>query len=164
MIWKDPVTQMQRKGFGLLHKSVRENASMCRQGIPDYLITMRSRRRCRAREAHGRSYPVGSGSGSLALYGWILIRPIRCSTNRPASMTTGGISAVATRSYPARRGALDDPGDVVSIAVRGDRQRRICDAANGARFVGAELRRRTITSRRPGTSQWQCAGQPTCSA
>ena len=43
VIWKDPVTQMQRtKALGLLHKSVRENASMCRQGIPDYLITMRA--------------------------------------------------------------------------------------------------------------------------
>jgi hypothetical protein len=43
VIWKDPVTQMQRtKALGLLHKTVRENASMCRQGIPDYLITMRT--------------------------------------------------------------------------------------------------------------------------
>jgi hypothetical protein len=42
VIWKDPVTAMQRtKALGLLHKSVRENSSMCRQGIPDYLITMR---------------------------------------------------------------------------------------------------------------------------
>jgi DNA modification methylase len=43
VIWKDPVTQMQRtKALGLLHKSVRENAAMCRQGLPDYLITMRA--------------------------------------------------------------------------------------------------------------------------
>jgi len=43
VIWKDPVTAMQRtKALGLLHKTVRTNASMCRQGIPDYLITMRS--------------------------------------------------------------------------------------------------------------------------
>ncbi len=43
VIWKDPVTAMQRtKALGLLHKTVRENASMCRQGIPDYLITMRT--------------------------------------------------------------------------------------------------------------------------
>lgn len=43
VIWKDPVTAMQRtKALGLLHKSVRENAAMCRQGIPDYLITMRA--------------------------------------------------------------------------------------------------------------------------
>jgi len=42
-IWKDPVTAMQRtKALGLLHKSVRENSAMCRQGIPDYLVTMRA--------------------------------------------------------------------------------------------------------------------------
>jgi DNA modification methylase len=43
VIWKDPVTQMQRtKALGLLHKTVRENATMSRQGLPDYLITMRA--------------------------------------------------------------------------------------------------------------------------
>jgi DNA methylase len=42
VIWKDPVTAMQRtKALGLLHKQIRKDASMSRQGIPDYLITMR---------------------------------------------------------------------------------------------------------------------------
>lgn len=42
-IWKDPVTAMQRtKALGLLHKTVRNNASMSRQGIADYLVTMRA--------------------------------------------------------------------------------------------------------------------------
>lgn len=41
-IWKDPVTAMQRtKALGLLHKTIRKDSSMCRQGIPDYLVTMR---------------------------------------------------------------------------------------------------------------------------
>lgn len=43
VIWKDPVTAMQRtKALGLLHKTIRTNASMSRQGIPDYLVTMRA--------------------------------------------------------------------------------------------------------------------------
>ena len=42
VIWKDPVTAMQRtKAFGLLHKTIRKDSSMSRQGIPDYLVTMR---------------------------------------------------------------------------------------------------------------------------
>ncbi len=42
VIWKDPVTAMQRtKALGLLHKTVRTNGAMSRQGIPDYLVTMR---------------------------------------------------------------------------------------------------------------------------
>ena len=41
-IWKNPVTEMQRtKALGLLHKQLKKDSSMCRQGIPDYVITMR---------------------------------------------------------------------------------------------------------------------------
>lgn len=41
-IWKNPVTEMQRtKALGLLHKQIRKDSTMCRQGIPDYIITMR---------------------------------------------------------------------------------------------------------------------------
>ena len=62
VIWKDPVTQMQRtKSLGLLHKTVRENASMSRQGIPDYLVTMRAPGECVGddRVRHGAdAYPV----------------------------------------------------------------------------------------------------------
>lgn len=40
-IWKDPVTAMQRtKALGLLHKQIKKDSCMSRQGIPDYLITM----------------------------------------------------------------------------------------------------------------------------
>jgi hypothetical protein len=42
VIWKDPVTAMQRtKALGLLHKQVVKDSCMSRQGIPDYLVTMR---------------------------------------------------------------------------------------------------------------------------
>lgn len=41
-IWKDPVTAMQRtKAIGLLHKQVRKDSALSRQGIPDYLVTVR---------------------------------------------------------------------------------------------------------------------------
>lgn len=41
-IWKNPVTAMQRtKALGLLHKQVVKDSVMSRQGIADYLITMR---------------------------------------------------------------------------------------------------------------------------
>jgi hypothetical protein len=43
-IWKDPVTAMQRtKALGLLHKQVVKDSAMSRQGVPDYLVTMRKR-------------------------------------------------------------------------------------------------------------------------
>jgi DNA modification methylase len=41
-IWKDPVVAMQRtKALGLLHKQIKKDSAMSRQGIPDYLVTMR---------------------------------------------------------------------------------------------------------------------------
>ncbi len=42
VIWKNPVTAMQRtKALGLLHKQIVKDSCMSRQGIPDYLVTMR---------------------------------------------------------------------------------------------------------------------------
>lgn len=41
-IWKDPVVAMQRtKALGLLYKQLKKDSAMSRQGIPDYLVTMR---------------------------------------------------------------------------------------------------------------------------
>lgn len=43
-IWKDPVVAMQRtKALGLLHKQIKKDSAMSRQGIPDYLVTFRKR-------------------------------------------------------------------------------------------------------------------------
>lgn len=42
VIWKNPVTAMQRtKALGLLHKQICKDSAMSRQGIPDYVVTMR---------------------------------------------------------------------------------------------------------------------------
>jgi len=58
-IWKDPVTAMQRtKALGLLHKTVRNNATMSRQGIADYLVTMRAPGEVEDRVAHDQELPV----------------------------------------------------------------------------------------------------------
>lgn len=41
-IWKNPVTEMQRtKALGLLHKQIKKDSAMSRQGLPDYVVTMR---------------------------------------------------------------------------------------------------------------------------
>ena len=43
VIWKDPVTAMQRtKALGLLYKQLKKDSAMSRQGIPDYLVVMRA--------------------------------------------------------------------------------------------------------------------------
>lgn len=59
-IWKNPVTEMQRtKALGLLHKQIRKDSSMCRQGIPDYIVTMRKPGENPERVSHTHeSFPV----------------------------------------------------------------------------------------------------------
>ena len=58
-IWKDPVTAMQRtKALGLLHKTIRENSTMSRMGLPDYVVTMRKPGDCETRVTHGDDLPV----------------------------------------------------------------------------------------------------------
>jgi DNA modification methylase len=42
-IWKNPVLEMQRtKALGLLHKQIKKDSSMCRVGIPDYILFFRN--------------------------------------------------------------------------------------------------------------------------
>lgn len=58
-IWKDPVVAMQRtKALGLLHKTIRENGTMSRMGLPDYVVTMRKPGDCEDRVTHGDDLPV----------------------------------------------------------------------------------------------------------
>jgi len=41
-IWKDPLVEATRtKAIGLMHKQVLKDSAMCRQGLPDYLLTFR---------------------------------------------------------------------------------------------------------------------------
>lgn len=41
-IWKDPLIEATRtKALGLMHKQLCKDSAMCRQGLPDYLITVR---------------------------------------------------------------------------------------------------------------------------
>lgn len=42
VIWKDPLVEATRtKALGLLHKQICKDSGMCRQGLPDYIITVR---------------------------------------------------------------------------------------------------------------------------
>lgn len=59
-IWKNPVVEMQRtKALGLLHKQIKKDSSMCRQGNPDYLVTLRKPGDNPERVTHtNESFPV----------------------------------------------------------------------------------------------------------
>lgn len=59
-IWKDPVIAMQRtKALGLLHKQVVKDSTMSRQGIPEYLVTLRKPGKNEEPVSGGFEYFVG---------------------------------------------------------------------------------------------------------
>jgi len=42
VIWKDPlIAAVRTHALGLMHKQLQKDSAICRQGLPDYLITMR---------------------------------------------------------------------------------------------------------------------------
>ena len=59
-IWKSPVVEMQRtKALGLLHKQIKKDSSMSRQGLPDYIVTVRKLGENPERITHtNESFPV----------------------------------------------------------------------------------------------------------
>lgn len=59
-IWKDPVVEMQRtKALGLLHKQLKKDSAMCRQGKADYIITFRKPGKNSERIEHtNETFPV----------------------------------------------------------------------------------------------------------
>lgn len=75
-IWKDPVTAMQRtKALGLLHKQIKKDSCMSRQGIPDYLVTMRKPGENLEPVTHtNESFPVDAWQ-QYASPVWMDIRP-----------------------------------------------------------------------------------------
>lgn len=72
-IWKDPVIAMQRtKALGLLHKQIKKDSAMSRQGIPDYLVTMRKPGENPEPVTHtNESFPVSIWQNTQVLYGQI---------------------------------------------------------------------------------------------
>lgn len=41
-IWKDPLIEATRtKALGLMHKQIQKDSTMCRMGLPDYIVTFR---------------------------------------------------------------------------------------------------------------------------
>jgi hypothetical protein len=143
VIWKDPVTQMQRtKALGLLHKSVRENASMCRQGIPDYLITMRTPGDVIERVKHTREdYPVDHWQ-KVASPVWMDINPSDTLQYTSARDHDDERHICPLQLEVIRRGVelWTNPGDVVLSPFAGIGSEGYVSLQMGRRFIGVELK------------------------
>ena len=143
-IWKDPVTAMQRtKALGLLHKTIRKDSSMSRQGIPDYLVTFR--------KPGDNPCPIAHTHESFPVDLW----------QKYASPVWFDINATRTLQYRAARENEDErhicplqldvieraiemwsnPGDLVLSPFTGIASEGYTAVKMGRRFVGAELKR-----------------------
>lgn len=141
-IWKDPVTAMQRtKALGLLHKSVRENAAMCRMGIPDYLITVRAPGEQEDRVIHGSEFPVDLWQ-KVASPVWMDINPSDTLQFRSAREHDDERHICPLQLDVIRRGVMlwTNPGDIVLSPFMGIGSEGYVALEMGRCFVGAELK------------------------
>ncbi len=141
-IWKDPVTAMQRtKALGLLHKTVRENACMSRQGIPDYLVTMRAPGEMVDRVRHGAEYPVSKWQ-QVASPVWMDIDPSDTLQYRSAREHDDERHICPLQLEVIRRGIelWTNPGDIVLSPFSGIGSEGHVALQSGRKFVGVELK------------------------
>lgn len=143
VIWKDPVTAMQRtKALGLLHKTVRTNASMCRQGIPDYLITMRAPGEVSDKVTHDTAqYPVDKWQKAASPV-WMDIDPSDTLQYRSARDHDDERHICPLQLDVIRRGVdlWTNPGDIVLSPFSGIGSEGFVALEMGRRFIGAELK------------------------
>lgn len=143
-IWKDPVTAMQRtKALGLLHKQLKKDSCMSRQGIPDYLVTMRKPGDNPDRVTHTNdSFPVSEWQ-QIASPIWMDINPSDTLQFRSAREQQDERHIAPLQLEVIRRALRlwSNPGDVVLSPFMGIGSEGYCSIQMGRKFIGAELKR-----------------------
>ena len=157
-IWKDPVTAMQRtKAIGLLHKQVRKDSALSRQGIPDYLVTVRKLGdniepvAGPFTEFAGENPPPKSGDpikDSINIWQryaspvWMDINPSDTLQYRSARANDDERHICPLQLEVIRRGLQlwSNPGDLVLSPFAGIGSEGYCSIKSGRRFVGFELK------------------------
>ena len=143
-IWKDPVTAMQRtKALGLLHKQIKKDSCMSRQGIADYVVTMRKPGENPERVAHtNESFPVSVWQ-RYASPVWMDIDPNDTLQYRSARENDDERHICPLQLGVIRRGLelWTNPGDRVLSPFAGIGSEGVVALEMGRRFVGVELKR-----------------------
>jgi DNA modification methylase len=142
-IWKDPVTAMTRtKALGLLHKSIRERSEMTRQGIPDYLITVRAPGVSEEHVTHtSEEFPVEVWQ-KVASPVWMDINPSDTLQYMSAREHDDERHICPLQLGVIRRGIMlwTNPGDIVLSPFMGIGSEGYVALEMGRRFIGAELK------------------------
>lgn len=142
-IWKDPVIAMQRtKALGLLHKQIKKDSSMCRQGIPDYLVVMRKPGDNPEPVTHtNESFPVEIWQ-KYASPIWTDINPSDTLQYRSARDNEDEKHICPLQLTVIRR-ALNlwtNPDDIVLTPFMGIGSEVVTALENGRRAIGVELK------------------------
>jgi DNA modification methylase len=141
-IWKDPVVAMQRtKALGLLHKTIRENATMSRMGLPDYVVTMRKPGEIEERVTHGDDLPVAMWQ-KYASPIWDDIDQSRTLNKLPARDEND-----TKHMCPLQLDVIErcihlwtNPGDMVFSPFTGIGSEGYTAIKMGRKFIGSELK------------------------
>lgn len=142
-IWKDPVTAMQRtKALGLLHKQLKKDSCMSRQGIADYLVTMRKPGDNPERVTHtNETFPVQLWQ-RYASPVWMDINPSNTLQKESAREDRDERHICPLQLDVIARGIelWTNPGDVVLSPFAGIGSEGFQAVKMGRRFVGIELK------------------------
>lgn len=142
-IWKDPVTAMQRtKALGLLHKTIRKDSSMSRQGIPDYLVTMRKPGENDEPISHTHDqFPVSLWQ-KYASPVWMDINPSDTLQKESAREHDDERHICPLQLQVIQRGLelWSNPGDTILSPFMGIGSEGYVSLKMGRKFIGAELK------------------------
>ena len=142
-IWKDPVTAMQRtKALGLLYKQLKKDSAMSRQGIADYLVTMRKPGENPERVTKTEDgFPVDLWQ-RYASPVWMDINPSDTLQYRSAREQADERHVCPLQLQVIERGIelWTNPGDTVLDPFTGIGSTGYVALQLGRRFVGAELK------------------------
>lgn len=143
-IWKDPVTAMQRtKAIGLLYKQLKKDSNLSRQGIADYLVTMRKPGdNLEAITKDPDEFPVDLWQ-RYASPVWFDINPSD-TLQRESAREERDERHIAPLQLEVIRRAVrlwTNPGDLVLSPFAGIGSEGYVSIQEGRRFVGVELKR-----------------------